>query len=91
MKSLGCALAVLLSSSALMSCASGSSPGRASPALQVYQPRVLRLAAGQSVPTRDGTYQPQRDEVWHSAAAYEQLEREVLTLNAALAQERNRR
>ncbi len=73
---------------ALTSCASVSSPAKAS--LQVYQPRVLRLEMGKPVPTRDGVYQPQHDETWHSAAAFEQLEREVLTLNAALLQERNR-
>ncbi len=70
------------------SCASVSSPARGS--LQIYQPRVLRLAPGLPVPTADGTYTPQIHETWHSAAAFEQLEREVLTLTAALTQERNR-
>lgn len=73
----------------LTSCATASLPAKAS--LQVYQPRVLRLEAHQVIATRDGTYLPQFDETWHSAAAYEQLEREVLNLNAALLQERNRK
>jgi hypothetical protein len=89
MRSALCAAAMLATSSALISCASGSSARKAS--LQIYQPRVLRLPAGQPIPTRDGVYSPQTDEVWHSAAAFEQLERENLNLAAALAQERNRK
>jgi hypothetical protein len=83
------ALAVMTSSAVLMSCASASSVPRAS--LQIYQPRVLRLQASQPIPTRDGVYSPQTDEVWHSARAFEQLEQENLNLAAALSQERNRK
>lgn len=84
-----CALVVTtLAIVALTSCASVSSAPRASP--QIFQPRVLRLQAEQPVTTRDGIYRPQTDEVWHSARAYEQLEKENLNLAAALAQERNR-
>lgn len=68
----------------LTSCASVSSAPKASPSL--YQPRVLRLAAGQEVQTKDGTHRPQADEVWHSDAAFRQLEQEVINLTAALAQ-----
>lgn len=90
MRSRGCALlAALLITSGLTSCASVSSPARAS--LAIYQPRILRLEARQVIATRDGTYVPQRDETWHSAAAYERLERENLNLTAALAQERSRK
>ena len=89
-KSRLCALAVMtLVIAALTSCASVSSAPPVS--LQVYQPRVLRLAAGQSVPTQDGIYRPQTAEVWHSAAAFAQLEQENLNLAAALTQERNRK
>lgn len=90
MKSRACALlAALLITSGLTSCATVSSPARAS--LEIYQPRVLRLEAGQVIATRDGTYIPQADETWHSAAAYELLERDNLNLAAALAQERSRK
>lgn len=87
-RSLLCVLVTPLLICALTSCATVSSPARVS--LQVYQPRILRLEARQVIATRDGTYVPQVDETWHSAAAFEQLEREVLNLNAALLQERNR-
>ena len=83
------ALAALLITSALTSCASVSSPAKASP--EIFQPRILRLAAGQPVPTRDGVYSPQHDETWHSPAAFAALERENLNLASALTQERNRR
>lgn len=92
-----CAIAAtLLLSCLLTSCASDSSAAKALPAqlqrpdLQLYQPRVLRLPAGQEVPTLDGKYRPQVDEVWHSAAAFNQLEQENINLNAALAQLRAR-
>ena len=84
-----CAIgAMMLLSASLMSCTSVSSADRAS--LQIYQPRVLRLAAGQETPTRDGRYLPQVDEVWHSDAAYRALEQENNNLAAALAQLRAR-
>jgi outer membrane biogenesis lipoprotein LolB len=81
--------ATMLASLLLTACASVSPAPKAS--LQVYQPRVLQLKAGQAVTTQAGIYVPQKDEVWHSAAAFEQLERENLNLSAALAQERNRK
>lgn len=89
-KSLLSALAVMtLACAGLTSCASVSSAPSASS--QIYQPRVLRLQAGQAVTTRDGIYRPQTDETWHSARAFEQLEQENLNLAAALTQERNRK
>lgn len=89
-KSLLSALAVTtLAISGLTSCASVSSAPPAS--LQIYQPRVLRLPAGQPLKTTDGVYVPQTDEVWHSARAFQQLEQENLNLAAALTQERNRK
>lgn len=88
--SLPCVLVVILMLTvSLTSCASVSSAPRAS--LEIYQPRVLRLKAGQEVPTVDGRYRPQVDETWHSAAAFNQLEKENINLAAALAQERARR
>jgi len=84
-----CAIAgILLLSLWLTACASVSSVPRES--LQIYQPRVLRLSAGQEVQTVDGRYRPQVAEVWHSDAAFRQLEQENLNLTAALAQERAR-
>lgn len=79
---------MMLLSALLTSCASESSAPKAS--LQIYQPRVLRLKAGQEVTTQDGLYRPQADEVWHSAAAFNELEQENLNLAAALAQLRAR-
>lgn len=84
-----CVAAILLIVTAkLTGCATASSEPRAS--LQIYQPRVLRLSAGRAVETRDGTYRPQVDETWHSAAAYEALETQLINTAAALAQERAR-
>ena len=42
------------------------------------------------MPTAAGIYIPQTDEVWNSAAAFNELEEDNLNLAAALAQERNR-
>lgn len=69
-------------------CALVSSAPKAS--LQIYQPRVLQLPAGRPVETRAGLYRPQVDETWHSAAAYQDLENQLINTAAALAQERNR-
>lgn len=88
-KSAACALAALLTiTAALTGCATASSAPKASP--QLYQPRVLRLEAGQVIATRDGLHIPQTHETWHSAAAYEALEAQAINLSAALAQERAR-
>jgi hypothetical protein len=73
----------------LTSCAAVSSAPKAS--LRIYQPRVLHLTAGQPVQTPEGVYIPQVDEIWHSAAAYADLETQLINTAAALAQERNRR
>lgn len=80
-------LAAMLTSVVLTGCASGSSPAKVSP--QVYQPRILRLPAGAAVGTLDGTYTPQADETWHSDCAYRELETQLLTTAAALAQQQN--
>jgi hypothetical protein len=89
-KSAACVAAVMMIASVLPTgCASVSSAPRES--LQIYQPRSLRLSAGIPVQTKDGIYRPQVDELWHSAAAYAQLEQEAINLAAALAQERNRK
>ena len=80
--------ATMLLSSLLTGCVTGSSAPKAS--WQLYQPRVLQLSAGVPVPSRAGIYTPQVDETWHSAAAYEELENQLINTAAALAQERNR-
>lgn len=88
-KSLFSALAAMTLASALLTgCATGSSAPKES--AQIYQPRVLQLQAGMPVPTKAGTYIPQTDEVWHSAAAYEEVESQLINVTAALAQERAR-
>jgi hypothetical protein len=79
---------VMLLSLLLTGCATVSSAPRQS--WQIYQPRVLHLPAGQPVQTAAGIYRPQVDEVWHSAAAYQDLENQLINTAAALAQERNR-
>lgn len=56
----------------------------------MYQPRLLRLERGQVIATRDGTYLPPRDEIWHSPAAWADLETKLLNALAALDQTRNR-
>lgn len=88
--SLLCALAAMMLLSSLPTgCASASSAPEAS--LAIYQPRVLRLAKGRPVPTAAGVYTPQADEVWHSAAAYQAIETQLLNTAAALAQAQNRK
>lgn len=81
-------LAAMLTIAVLTSCASVSSARKES--LQIYQPRVLHLRAGQTVQTPVGIYVPQTDEVWHSDAAYRALELELLNTAAALSQSRNK-
>jgi hypothetical protein len=83
-----CALATLLISFALTGCVCGSK--RTSGSLQ-GSPRILRLQAGTPVQTKDGLYQPQADETWHSQAEYLRLEQEVLMLSrAGQARDQNR-
>ncbi|HTJ77953.1 MAG TPA: hypothetical protein VL357_03080 [Rariglobus sp.] len=87
-KSKACALvATMLLSSLLTGCVTGSSAPKAS--LQIYQPRVLQLPAGVPIQSKAGIYIPQVDEVWHSAAAYGELENQLINTAAALSQERN--
>ena len=80
-------LVTMLLSALLTGCATSSSPSKAS--LQIYQARVLQLPAGHPVQTLAGVYTPQTDEVWHSAAAYNALEEQLIATACALAQERN--
>jgi hypothetical protein len=83
-----CVLATLLTSFALTGCVCGSK--RTSGSLQ-GSPRILRLQAGTPVQTKDGLYQPQTDETWHSQSEYLRLEQEVLMLSrAAQARDQNR-
>lgn len=81
-------LATLLTSFALTGCACVSK--RTSGSLQ-GSPRILRLQAGTPFQTKDGLYNPQQDETWHSQAEYLRLEQEVLMLSrAAQARDQNR-
>lgn len=73
-------LATLLTSFALTGCACASR--RTSGSLQ-GSPRILRLEAGTPVRTKDGLYNPQQDETWHSQSEYLRLEQEVLMLSRA--------
>lgn len=75
-----CVLATLLTSFALTGCACASR--RTSGSLQ-GSPRILRLEAGTPVRTKDGLYNPQQDETWHSQSEYLRLEQEVLMLSRA--------
>lgn len=85
-KSKGCAiLATLLLLWLPTGCSSASHEEAASlAASMLYQPPVLRLAAGELVQTKDGQYRPQRDEVWHSDARYRTLEQQLIDAVAAL-------
>jgi hypothetical protein len=79
--------AAMLTCGALLCCGCGSSGGGG--ALRIYQAQTLRLRAGAEVPTREGIYQPQTDEVWYSAALYTERAREADALAAALQQARS--
>lgn len=76
--------ATLLASLLLTACVSVLPAPKVS--LSLYQPPVLRLQAGVTVQTKDGTYCPASDEVWQSDARYRALEQEALNLSAALTQ-----
>jgi hypothetical protein len=81
--------ALLTLCAALSGCATAPSPPKGSPSLNLYQPPVLRLQAGQPVPTKDGIYTPQADEIWHGAADYRHANDQIEALTHALAQLRN--
>ena len=76
---------------ALTGCALTSSEPKVSPAASLYQPRILRLAVGQTVPTQDGQYTPTSPEIWHSDRSYRELEVQLIDTAAALAQVQNRK
>lgn len=90
MKTKSCAFALALilpASSMLTGCKSVSLADKAG--LTIYQPRALFLQAGEPIQTKEGIYTPQVDEIWHSAAAYQSLETQLIDLAAARAQRRN--
>jgi len=68
-------LALAMTLIALTSCGGSSKTNIKN--LNIYQPSTLRLGKNNPVPTKDGIYTPQTDEVWHSDARYRRLEREV--------------
>ena len=81
-------LATLLTSFALTGCVCVSKPTSGS---LLGSPRILRLQAGTPVQTKDGLYNPQQDETWHSQSEYLRLEQEVLMLSrSAQARDQNR-
>lgn len=89
----GCGLLLLmLISCGLIGCATGPSAWKGSPlpAASIYQPRVLVLPADRPVQTISGVYTPYNVEVWHSQAAFREMELQVEDLTGALAQERAR-
>ena len=53
-------------------CSSVSLPKK--PTLNIYQAPLLRLTKGTKVQTKEGVYEAQADEVWHSDARFRQLE-----------------
>jgi hypothetical protein len=90
MKTKSCAFALFLTMAAsalLTGCAGASLGDKAS--LLMYQPRILPLKAGTPIQTAAGIYTPRFDEIWHSAAAYQELESQLIDLAAARAQRRN--
>ena len=91
-QSLACVIAAtIILLGVLTGCALVSSAPKVSPAASIYQPRVLRLAAGQPVPTQDGQYTPTAPEIWHSDRAYRELEAQLIDTAAALSQLQNRK
>lgn len=91
-RSRACVIAVTITLlGVLTGCALVSSAPKVSPAASLYQPRVLRLAAGQTVPTQDGPYKPEVAEIWHSDRAYRELEAQLIDTAAALSQIQNRK
>ena len=78
----------VLTSFALTGCATDSQARKV--ALQIYQPRVLSLRAGQSIQTTMGTYVPQTDEIWHSPQAFDEVELKLIDATEALDQIRNK-
>jgi hypothetical protein len=91
-RSRACVIAVTITLLAVLTgCALVSSAPKVSPAAFLYQPRVLRLAAGQTVPTQDGQYTPTAPEVWHSDRSYRELEAQLIDTAAALSQLQNRK
>jgi hypothetical protein len=78
-------LAALTLTCAALLCSGCASTGGAVSS-RIYQPQTLRLSKGTQVQTRDGDYIAQTDEVWYSAALYEQRAREAEALAAALQQ-----
>ncbi len=84
-----CALVVILLPTILLTgCATDSSAPTSS--LQIYQPRTLQLQAGLPIQTQTGIYVPQVNEVWHSPAAYNDLESQLINLAASKAQQNAR-
>lgn len=80
MRYFACVLATLLISFVLTGCACAS---RRTSGSLLGSPRILRLQAGTPVQTKDGLYDPQSDETWHSQSEYLRLEQEVLMLSRA--------
>ena len=74
LKNLGL-LALVVMLTVLTSCGRGSTTKLGN--LNIYQPSTLRLKKNNPVLTKDGTYTPQTDEVWHSDVRYRRLEREI--------------
>ncbi len=69
-------LPLLLTAVLLTGCASRSPT--AADSMTLYSPPFLRLRAGAVVPTPEGAYTAQADEVWHSDAEYQKRVREAL-------------
>ena len=69
-------LASLLTLSLLTGCVHASLPKK--PTLNIYQAPVLRLEKGSKVETKDGLYEVQQDEIWHSDQRYRALENQII-------------
>jgi hypothetical protein len=67
---------LLATLSVLTACAKESTDATSS--LRIYTPRTLTLQPGAQVQTPGGIYTPQVLELWHSDAAFRDLERRLL-------------
>ncbi len=43
----------------------------------IYQPKFLFLKAGVEIPTLEGNFTPETDQIWHSAQKVEELEKTI--------------
>ena len=71
------ALALILPATLILPTGCSNSLTAEAASLSIYSPRVLFLKAGIPVQTTEGIYTPQKNELWHSDAAFVETERRL--------------